>query len=208
MSMFTFQTPPITMIDGAQIRIRSLSAPQWLPRSCPNQVESSSTQCACSAGCLTCLDAQGRAVMHRMFVDSAMRALAAKSHAEVIIGYNKNVAQYMREALAAMAAARAAGATSPPLVTLEHCNAFQPGKELVDFVSGAGAEGMLHNMGCHELALAAEAHVHARVRAVRARHEPARVRRRLAAREAAHVVKPAGLPTRTPCDAAASARVS
>ena len=33
----------------------------------------------------------------------------------------------------------AAGQQPLPRVTLEHCNAFLPGKELVDFVSGAGA---------------------------------------------------------------------
>ena len=100
----------------------------------------------------------------------------------VLVGYNKNVAQYMREALAALTARREAGqvwlrvsrhraadlraqdaapcaqdaapwaqAAAPcaqvaPLVTLEHCNAFKPGQELVDFLAGPGGEGMLHNM--------------------------------------------------------------
>ena len=84
----------------------------------------------------------------------AMRQTAANAGVPVLVGYNKNVAQYSREALESLAARRAAGRPAP-VVTLEHCNAFLPGKELVDFVSGAGAEGMLHNMGCHELALAA-----------------------------------------------------
>ena len=83
-----------------------------------------------------------------------MSQTAAKAGVPVLVGYNKNVAQYSREALESLAARRAAGLPAP-VVTLEHCNAFLPGKELVDFVSGAGAEGMLHNMGCHELALAA-----------------------------------------------------
>ena len=84
----------------------------------------------------------------------AMSQAAARAGVPVLVGYNKNVAQYSREALESLAARRVAG-QPVPLVTLEHCNAFLPGKELIDFVSGAGAEGMLHNMGCHELALAA-----------------------------------------------------
>ena len=120
--------------------------------------------------------------------------LKAKEHGvAVLVGYNKNVAQYMTEvrlrvlvlrdraranphpnpnpdsnpkpnpnpdrepnpnqALAALAARREANQPAP-LVTLEHCNAFKPGPELVEFLAGPGGEGMLHNMACHELALA------------------------------------------------------
>ena len=45
-----------------------------------------------------------------------------------MVGYNKNVAEYTRHALRALAQ-REAAAQPPPLVTLEHCNAFLPGKE-------------------------------------------------------------------------------
>ena len=85
----------------------------------------------------------------------ALRKKAADVGVPVLVGYNKNVAEYTREALTALARRRASDDTHAPLVTLEHCNAFSPGRELVDFLSGPGAEGMLHNMGCHELALAA-----------------------------------------------------
>lgn len=85
----------------------------------------------------------------------AMRKKAADAAVPVVIGYNKNVAEYTREALVALGRRQTSDDAHAPLVTLEHCNAFSPGKELVDFLSGPGAEGMLHNMGCHELALAA-----------------------------------------------------
>jgi len=84
----------------------------------------------------------------------AMRQKAKEHGVAVLVGYNKNVAQYMSEALAALAA-RDWMAQPAPLVTLEHCNAFKPGPELVEFLGGPGGEGMLHNMACHELALAA-----------------------------------------------------
>lgn len=76
----------------------------------------------------------------------AMRALAAKSHVEVIIGYNKNVSAYARDAMAFLRKT----AKPWPAVTLEHCNDFAPGDGLVDFLRGPGGEGMLHNMCCHE----------------------------------------------------------
>jgi len=53
------------------------------------------------------------------------------------------------------AARRAVAAGEPvPRVTLEHCNEFEPGEPLRAFMRGPGGEGMLHNMCCHELALA------------------------------------------------------
>jgi len=82
---------------------------------------------------------------------SDMRALAAKHAVEVIVGYNKNVAEYSREALSVLREA----AAPRPSVTLEHCNDFAPGEGLVTFLRGPGGEGCLHNMACHELALAA-----------------------------------------------------
>jgi predicted dehydrogenase len=81
----------------------------------------------------------------------ALRELAAEHSVEVVVGYNKNVATYTRDALAALRKCQDA----LPTVTLEHCNDFAPGEPLADFLRGPGGEGMLHNMCCHELALAA-----------------------------------------------------
>lgn len=80
----------------------------------------------------------------------AMRDAAAARGVAVVVGYNKNVASYARDALADLEAR----AGAPPRVTLEHCNDFAPGDELLAFLRGPGGEGMLHNMCCHELALA------------------------------------------------------
>merc|ERR1712232_772509 len=42
-----------------------------------------------------------------------------------------------------------------PTITLEHNNAFEHGsEELLSFLAEPGAEGMMHNMCCHELAIA------------------------------------------------------
>ena len=82
----------------------------------------------------------------------SMRDLAAKNIVEVVVGYNKNVAKYSRNALAVL---RESDKASRPSVTLEHCNEFEPGEGLKEFMRGPGGEGMLHNMCCHELALAA-----------------------------------------------------
>ena len=82
----------------------------------------------------------------------SMRELAAKNNVEVVVGYNKNVAMYSRNALAVL---RVSDKASRPSVTLEHCNEFEPGEGLKEFMRGPGGEGMLHNMSCHELALAA-----------------------------------------------------
>lgn len=82
-----------------------------------------------------------------------MRALADKRGVAVIVGYNKNVAEYSRDAVAELR--RVVDAAAPlPKVVLEHCNDFAPGEPLLDFLRGPGGEGMLHNMCCHELALA------------------------------------------------------
>jgi len=43
-----------------------------------------------------------------------MRQKAAEHGVAVLVGYNKNVAQYMSEALAALAARREAAQASPP----------------------------------------------------------------------------------------------
>jgi len=83
----------------------------------------------------------------------SMRDAAAERGVEVIVGYNKNVAEYTRNAVAALQSRQASGLT-PPRVVLEHCNEFEPGEPLLSFLRGPGAEGMLHNMCCHELALA------------------------------------------------------
>ncbi|KAL1526253.1 hypothetical protein AB1Y20_014973 [Prymnesium parvum] len=84
---------------------------------------------------------------------AAMRELAARRDVRVVVGYNKNVAKYVRDGLARMRKVVGAGEPAPQ-VTLEHCNEFAPGAELLSFLRGPGAEGMLHNMCCHELALA------------------------------------------------------
>ena len=86
-----------------------------------------------------------------------MREQASSRGVAVVVGYNKNVAKYACDALAELEAAggRGAVAAAPPLVALEHCNDFSPGDGLVEFLRGPGGEGMLHNMCCHELALAA-----------------------------------------------------
>jgi predicted dehydrogenase len=81
-----------------------------------------------------------------------MKAAADARNVSVVVGYNKNVAAYTRDALAALLAV---GEGAPlPRVTLMHCNEFMPGEPLLAFLRGPGGEGMLHNMCCHELALA------------------------------------------------------
>lgn len=81
-----------------------------------------------------------------------MRDAAAARNVAVVVGYNKNVAAYAREALGVLTSDQA---SSPlPHVTLEHCNDFPTGEPLLAFLKGPGGEGMLHNMCCHELALA------------------------------------------------------
>jgi len=78
-----------------------------------------------------------------------MRDAAAARNVAVVVGYNKNVAQYASSAMGALKE------RSPlPRVTLEHCNDFEAGEPLLSFMRGPGGEGMLHNMCCHELALA------------------------------------------------------
>lgn len=84
---------------------------------------------------------------------AGMRDLAKRHDVAVVVGYNKNVAKYTRAGLAALRECAGTGGALPE-VTLQHCNEFKPGPELVAFMSGPGAEGMLHNMCCHELALA------------------------------------------------------
>ena len=81
----------------------------------------------------------------------AMRAAADERGAAVVVGYNKNVAQYARDAIGDLLERKG---SALPQVTLEHCNDFEPGEALVTFLRGPGGEGMLHNMCCHELALA------------------------------------------------------
>jgi len=78
-----------------------------------------------------------------------MIKLATRQKVAVVVGYNKNVARYTLDCAAAIQ--RHQGIA--PTVTLQHCNAFKPGKELLDFMCGPGREGMVHNMCCHELAL-------------------------------------------------------
>ena len=79
-----------------------------------------------------------------------MRDAAEERLVPVIVGYNKNVADYAQHAITAL---KGYGPTLPK-VTLQHCNDFEPGEPLVTFLKGPGGEGMLHNMCCHELALA------------------------------------------------------
>lgn len=79
-----------------------------------------------------------------------MAATAASRAVPVLVGYNKNVSGYMRQAGDWLAARPAAS----PRIVLEHFNDFAPGEELRQFLRGPGSEGMLHNMLCHELALA------------------------------------------------------
>ena len=86
---------------------------------------------------------------------SAMRDLAAAKGVAVVVGYNKNVAEYSRDALTVLRKTAPKDGTAEQEVTLEHCNDFSPGEELVAFMRGPGGEGCLHNMCCHELALAA-----------------------------------------------------
>ena len=82
-----------------------------------------------------------------------LRADAERRGVGVVVGYNKNVAKYARLALAELRGRAAAGRPSPRVV-LQHCNDFEEGEPLADFLRGPGGEGMLHNMCCHELALA------------------------------------------------------
>ena len=78
----------------------------------------------------------------------SMRQLAAERDVSVVVGYNKNVAAYVRDGLARVRECVAAGEAMPQ-ITLEHCNEFTPGPELHAFMRGPGGEGMLHNMCCH-----------------------------------------------------------
>lgn len=82
-----------------------------------------------------------------------MRERAAAHGVEVVVGYNKNVATYVRDGLTRIRRCITAGEPLP-CITLEHCNEFAPGPELHGFMRGPGGEGMLHNMCCHELAIA------------------------------------------------------
>jgi len=80
---------------------------------------------------------------------SKMKELADSCGVAVMIGYNKNVSDYVLQALAEL--------DRLPLdvpIAFEHNNSFVPGDQLVEFISGAGGEGMVHNMLCHELAIA------------------------------------------------------
>jgi predicted dehydrogenase len=84
----------------------------------------------------------------------AMHELAGKNGIQVVVGYNKNVSEYTQEAIKEIESARASGGRLP-VVTLEHNNAFEYGSEgLRTFMRGPGREGLVHNMACHELAIA------------------------------------------------------
>ena len=83
----------------------------------------------------------------------ALRADAERRGVGVVVGYNKNVAKYARLALAELRGRAVAGRPTPRVV-LQHCNDFEEGEPLAAFLRGPGGEGMLHNMCCHELALA------------------------------------------------------
>jgi len=85
---------------------------------------------------------------------SAMLQMAREQGVQTVMGYNKNVSEHMHAALSELVSLRKAS-TELPLVTLEHANLFAPGPELMEFIRGPGGEGMLHNMCCHELAIAA-----------------------------------------------------
>lgn len=82
---------------------------------------------------------------------SAMRAIAEEQGVQVMLGYNKNVCSFV---LKAMERLRTCDAAALPEVVIEHDNAFSRGQEVLSFLRGAAAEGMIHNMCCHELALA------------------------------------------------------
>eukprot|EP00931_Biecheleriopsis_adriatica_P010400 TRINITY_DN111476_c0_g1_i1.p1 TRINITY_DN111476_c0_g1~~TRINITY_DN111476_c0_g1_i1.p1 ORF type:complete len:394 (+),score=99.83 TRINITY_DN111476_c0_g1_i1:101-1282(+) len=83
-----------------------------------------------------------------------MQAAAKRQGVEVLIGYNKNVSEYALQAMGELR--RLAGKFKPerPAVTLQHFNAFARDEELWSFLRGPGGEGMVHNMCCHELAMA------------------------------------------------------
>mmetsp|Transcript_40673 Transcript_40673/g.131691 ORF Transcript_40673/g.131691 Transcript_40673/m.131691 type:complete len:179 (+) Transcript_40673:97-633(+) len=83
-----------------------------------------------------------------------MRADADRRGASVVVGYNKNVAEYATLALAELRGRRASAGWPMRRVVLQHCNDFAEGEALASFLRGPGGEGMLHNMCCHELALA------------------------------------------------------
>jgi predicted dehydrogenase len=80
----------------------------------------------------------------------------------VNLGYNKNVSSYVDGALSHLRRCQiptSDGSFDPSSlrVVLEHNNSFplpQDDTELLDFIRGAGSEGIVHNMMCHELALA------------------------------------------------------
>lgn len=74
---------------------------------------------------------------------------AAERGVRVVVGYNKNVSKYCIDALREFRSCAA-----PPLLSLEHNNALARGNDVISFMQGPGAEGMIHNMCCHELAIA------------------------------------------------------
>lgn len=75
----------------------------------------------------------------------------------VFMGYNKNCSAYVVGAVQQVRKWQAERKPPSFTVILEHNNAFklpEEGPDLVNFVSGPGCEGIVHNMLCHEFAFA------------------------------------------------------
>jgi len=78
-----------------------------------------------------------------------MHKKASASGVEIMMGYNKNVAEYVRSAMDERKAVIDAGLN--PFICFEHSNAFT--QETLPDCLRKNSEGMLRNMACHELAL-------------------------------------------------------
>lgn len=135
------QMPRLDPSEGpalAIIALRTQEAPQYF-------------KAACTKGISHIYLEKPGAVSAEQLV--AMMESAAGAGVEVVIGYNKNVSDYVQDALAEWDRCLVQDKRQP-LITLEHNNPFTQ-DNVLEFLSGPGSEGMLHNMSCHELALAA-----------------------------------------------------
>jgi len=79
-----------------------------------------------------------------------IQSMAKASGMQVMMGYNKNGAGYVAEALAEHARLKSNGVNAT--VSFEHVNEFTP--DTLEDCFTRNSEGLLRNMACHEIALA------------------------------------------------------
>lgn len=116
------------------------------------------TQDAPKLFCAACERGASHVYLEKPGAESAaeleeLQAFAEERGVATVVGYNKNVSDYVQSALAELERLAADGESVR--VSLEHNNAFKGDEDLLAFVTGPGKEGLVHNMSCHELALAA-----------------------------------------------------